>query len=86
VQNWVAISNNEGAVRITIARWLTPKGRQIDRKGLTPDVYVQRTAADRQADRDPQLDVAVEVMQAVISGQAIPTSAPTLMPTPTPLP
>ena len=62
VQNWVPLSDNEGAVRVTIARWLTPKERQIDKKGLTPDVYVQRTADDRKAGRDPQLDMAVQVL------------------------
>jgi carboxyl-terminal processing protease len=84
VQNWVAISNEQGAVRVTIARWLTPKDRQIDGKGLTPDVYVERTAEDRQADRDPQLDVAVEVLMSMISGKPIPTSVPTARPTATP--
>ena len=84
VQNWVPISNDQGAVRITIARWLTPKDRQIDKKGLTPDVYVLRTAADRQAGRDPQLDAAVQTLMAVLNGAPIPTSVPT--PTPTPVP
>lgn len=84
VQNWVPLSNDEGAVRVTIARWLTPKERQIDKKGLTPDVYVQRTAEDRQAGRDPQLDAAVETLTDMINGQAIPTSMPT--PTATPVP
>ena len=84
VQNWVPISNDQGAVRITIARWLTPKDRQIDKKGLTPDVYVTRTAADRQAGRDPQLDAAVQTLMAMLNGSPIPTSVPT--PTPTPVP
>ena len=84
VQNWVPISNEQGAVRITIARWLTPKERQIDKKGLTPDVYVQRTPDDRQAGRDPQLDLAVEVLMNIISGRPIPTSVPTAVPTATP--
>lgn len=84
VQNWVPISNNQGAVRITIARWLTPKERQIDKKGLTPDVYVQRTADDRKAGRDPQLDLAVQVLMDIVNGTPIPTSVPTAMPTPTP--
>lgn len=84
VQNWVGISNNQGAVRITIARWLTPKGRQIDKKGLTPDVIVQRTPEDRKAGRDPQLDLAVEVLTDMVNGTPIPTSVPTAMPTPTP--
>jgi len=81
VQNWVAISNDQGAVRVTIARWLTPKDRQIDGKGLTPDVYIQRTAEDRQAKRDPQLDVAVEALRSIINGKPIPTSMPTARPT-----
>ena len=84
VQNWVAISDEQGAVRVTIARWLTPKNRQIDLKGLTPDVYVERTAEDRQADRDPQLDAGVEVLMNMISGKPIPTSVPTVRPTAAP--
>jgi len=84
VQNWVAISNEQGAVRITIARWLTPKERQIDSKGLTPDVQVERTPEDRQAGRDPQLDAAVAVLKNIISGKPIPTSVPTARPTATP--
>lgn len=84
VQNWVPLSNDQGAVRVTIARWLTPKGRQIDKIGLTPDVYVLRTPADRQAGRDPQLDAAVQTMMAMLNNSPIPTSVPT--PTPTPVP
>lgn len=84
VQNWVPISNDQGAVRVTIARWLTPKDRQIDKKGLTPDVYVPRTADDRKAGRDPQLEAAVETLMAMLLGSPIPTSVPT--PTPTPVP
>ncbi len=60
VQNWVPLSNNQGAVRVTIARWLTPNGRTIDKKGLTPDIVVQMTADDVKANRDPQLDAAVK--------------------------
>ena len=86
VQNVVPLSNDQGTVRITIAHWLTPKGRQIDKKGLTPDVYVQMTAQDRQAGRDPQLDIGVETLMNIIAGNPIPTSVPTLMPTPTALP
>jgi carboxyl-terminal processing protease len=71
-------------VRVTIARWLTPKDRQIDKKGLAPDVYVLRTAEDRKANRDPQLDAAVKTLEAVLSGSPLPTSVPT--PTPTPVP
>ncbi len=60
VQNWVPLSDNQGAVRVTIARWLTPKGRTIDKIGLTPDIVVQMTADDIKAGLDPQLDAAVK--------------------------
>jgi carboxyl-terminal processing protease len=84
VQNWVPLSNDQGAVRITIARWLTPKDRQIEGTGLTPDVYVEVSAEDRQAQRDPQLEVALEVLRSIISGRPIPTSVPTATSTPVP--
>ena len=60
VQNWVPLSDNQGAVRVTIARWLTPKGNTIDKKGLTPDIVVKMTADDINANLDPQLDAAVK--------------------------
>ncbi len=62
VQNWTALKDKQGAVRITIAHWLTPKERQINGKGLTPDVEVQMTEEDYTAGRDPQLDKAVELL------------------------
>ena len=37
VQNWIPLSNDQGAVRITVARWLTPNERQIHEVGLEPD-------------------------------------------------
>lgn len=83
VQNWVPLSNNEGAARVTIAKWLTPKERAIDHVGLTPDVIVPLTLQDFQAGRDPQLDAAIQTMQAILNGNPIPTSQPTLTPAPT---
>ncbi len=62
VQNWVPLENNQGAVRVTIAKWMTPKERTIEKIGLTPDVVVEMTDEDRAADRDPQLDRAVELL------------------------
>ena len=85
-QIWTPLSDNQGAVRITTAHWLTPNGRQIDRKGLTPDVYVTMTSADVNAGRDPQLDAAVQVLEAELSGSPLPTSAPTPIMTPTLIP
>ena len=63
VQNWIPLSNDQGAVRVTIARWLTPAERQIHEIGLEPDVVVDYTEEDFQAGIDPQLDKAVEILQ-----------------------
>jgi carboxyl-terminal processing protease len=82
VQNWVPLSNNQGAARVTIARWLTPKERLIDHIGLAPDVVVNMTAEDFTAGRDPQLDAAKETLLDMINGTPIPTSQPTLVPEP----
>ena len=70
VQNWVPLSYDQGAVRVTIAKWLTPKERSINGKGLQPDVVVEMTDADRQAGRDPQLSKAEEVLLAEANGSA----------------
>jgi len=82
VQNWVPLSNDQGAARVTIARWLTPKERLIDHIGLTPDVIVNMTVDDFTAGRDPQLDAAKETLLDMIKGTPIPTSQPTLVPEP----
>jgi len=66
VQNWIPLSGDNGAVRITIAKWLTPKEHTIHKIGLTPDVVVERTEEDYKAKRDPQLDKAVEVLLGLI--------------------
>jgi carboxyl-terminal processing protease len=52
--------NDKSTVKITIAKWLTPKGRSIDKNGLEPDIKIDLTAEDAQADRDPQMDKALE--------------------------
>jgi len=62
VQNWIPLKSEESGVRITIARWLTPNGKQIDGVGLTPDLVVEYTQEDFDAGRDPQLDAAVELL------------------------
>lgn len=51
------------AVRVTVAEWLTPKKRKINKVGVKPDVEVALTEADSQADRDPQLDKALELLK-----------------------
>jgi carboxyl-terminal processing protease len=86
VQILQPLSNEQGAARVTIAKWLTPHERAIDGVGLTPDVNVEMTDEDFEAERDPQLDAAVETLQAVINDTALPTSMPTSIPDLTPTP
>ena len=86
VQVWQPLSNNQGAARVTIAKWLTPDKRAIDHLGLTPDVVVETAEEDFQSDHDPQLDAAVQTLEAVLNDTAIPTSMPTTIPAFTPTP
>jgi carboxyl-terminal processing protease len=49
-------------LRITIAHWFTPNGRQIQGVGLTPDIVVPLTEDDVNAGRDPQLERAAQFL------------------------
>jgi carboxyl-terminal processing protease len=70
VQNWVPLTNNQGAVRVTIAKWLTPGERTINDQGLTPDAEVDLTVEERNAGLDPQLDKAVELLLQEVGASA----------------
>ncbi len=58
VQQIIALPDGS-SLRVTIAKWLTPSGHDLSKKGITPDIVIDRTEDDFQADRDPQLDSAV---------------------------
>lgn len=64
VQIPTSLDNDQGAVRITVARWLTPNSRTIHEVGLTPDIEVEFTEEDFSAGNDPQLDKAIEILLA----------------------
>ncbi|MDP3763341.1 MAG: S41 family peptidase [bacterium] len=61
VQELVDITS-ETSIKITVARWLTPKGLSISQDGIEPEFIVKYTAADREAGRDPQLAKAIEIL------------------------
>lgn len=61
VQDYTELQNG-AAVKITVAEWLTPKGRSINKIGIEPDVVVDRTEEDYHADRDPQLQKAIDLL------------------------
>ena len=62
VQTFAPLVNEQGAVRVTIARWLTPNNRQINGVGLEPDYLVEFTEADIEAGKDVQLEKAIELL------------------------
>lgn len=45
-------------LKVTVARWYTPNGKNITKEGITPNRPVELTAADVDANKDPQLDAA----------------------------
>lgn len=47
-----------GVLKVTIAHWYTPAGRNIDKEGIEPDQKVEVSEADTAAQRDPQKDAA----------------------------
>ncbi|CAN5405975.1 S41 family peptidase [soil metagenome] len=46
-------------LKVTVARWYTPGGKNIDKEGITPDKEVKITDEDIKAGKDPQLDAAL---------------------------
>lgn len=52
---------DNSSLRITIALWLTPDMTVIEKKGIVPDVEIQRPE-ETPDDRDPQLDRAIQVV------------------------
>ena len=58
------ISLREGAsLKVTIAHWMTPLRKQINKVGLEPDIKVAMTEQDYKEKKDPQLDKAIEIIK-----------------------
>ncbi|WP_373531481.1 S41 family peptidase [Vampirovibrio sp.] len=62
VQKINTLSNNSG-MNITISKYLTPNGTDINKKGIEPNVKAAYTEADYLAQRDPQLDRAMQFLK-----------------------
>lgn len=53
---------DDSSVKLTVARWLTPNGRTIDKQGILPDHEVDLSIEDYENELDPQLDKAKELI------------------------
>ncbi len=61
----------EAGINITIQKYLTPNGTDINKKGITPDIVVELTEEHVKNKNDVQLKKAIEVMQTLINGNAV---------------
>jgi carboxyl-terminal processing protease len=62
VQSVTRLVDGQGQIRVTTARWLTPKERQINQIGLEPDFVVEVSPEQNQSDEDSQLQKAIEIL------------------------
>lgn len=53
---------NNASLRVTIAKWLTPLGRSINKVGIEPDQTVKYTEVDLKKGIDPQMEAALKVL------------------------
>lgn len=64
--------------RLTLSRadYVTAGGVRLEKRGVTPDVIVERTLEDRRAGRDPMLDAALEALNRQETARASSGGAP----------
>lgn len=66
VQKIIPMPNQTG-LNLTIAKYLTPKGKDINKKGISPDLEVKFTINDIKANKDVQLEKAKDLMEQMIA-------------------
>ena len=64
VQELVPITDDT-SLKVTVARWLTPKGHNLSHDGLDPDYNVPISDTDAKAGKDSQLDKAEQLLTAM---------------------
>lgn len=57
---------NQTGMNLTIAKYLTPKGNDINKKGIKPDYEVDYTEKDFYDNKDPQMDEAKKIIKTLI--------------------
>jgi carboxyl-terminal processing protease len=62
VQGFTTFSAGD-VIKVTIARWYTPQGKNIDKEGIGPDLKVELTDANITAGKDTQLEAALNLLK-----------------------
>ena len=62
VQSMIDLSMG-ARLKVTIAKWYTPNGKNITADGIVPDKKVDLTREDVGEGRDPQLDAALQLLK-----------------------
>lgn len=70
VQKIFDLPNGSG-INVTVSKYLTPNGTDINQKGITPDVKVELTIDDLKKDRDVQLEEAKKIAFQAIKNKKI---------------
>lgn len=68
VQKVIPLQNETG-LNLTIAKYLTPKGTDINKKGIEPDYKVEFTINDLKNQNDVQLATAKNILNNMVSSQ-----------------
>ena len=55
--------NGGSLLKVTIAKWYTPSGKNIDKEGIVPDKKIELTTDDVNSGRDPQMDSAKQELK-----------------------
>lgn len=58
---------NETGLNLTVAKYLTPKGSDINKLGINPDIEMPIKQADILAKKDTQLEKAKDILNSMIS-------------------
>lgn len=66
VQKIISLPNKTG-LNLTIAKYLTPKGEDINKKGISPDIEIEFSQKDLEENKDIQLETAQNYLNKLIS-------------------
>lgn len=64
VQEFFSLSDGS-TLKVTVAEWLTPKGKSINKEGISPETEVLLSNDDIKENKDTQLEKALEILKGM---------------------